>query len=107
MTLRWPFIVTPLSKSDELMPQKYDYRITLVGDTYKAEVIRRRTSQGTTVECQRQGFGSREEALAWAFVELKNYLEQRKRPKTQPKQRGKDAGSLKKKSTRCRSKRWP
>jgi hypothetical protein len=73
--------VTPLSKSDELMPQKYDYRITLVGDTYKAEVIRRRTSQGTTVECQRQGFGSREEALAWAFVELKNYLEQRKKAK--------------------------
>jgi hypothetical protein len=61
------------------MPQKYDHRITLVGDTYKAEVIRRRTSRGTTVECQRQGFGSREEALAWASVELKNYLERRKK----------------------------
>lgn len=46
--------------------------------TWSGRVVRRRTSRGTVIERERNGFVSRDEAQAWAVEQLVIYLAQRK-----------------------------
>lgn len=59
--------------------KKYGVRTRQDSDGFTAEVIRRRTSRGTTVERARGGFQSHEEAKAWADGQLAEYLALRQR----------------------------
>jgi len=60
------------------MAMKYCTTVTVVDGQFCARVVRRRTSRGTTVERERKGFASRQEAQEWAEKELVEYLRQRK-----------------------------
>ncbi len=46
--------------------------------TWSGRVVRHRTSRGTVIERERNGFASRDEAQAWAVEQLAIYLAQRK-----------------------------
>ncbi len=59
------------------MVLKYCTAVTVVDGQFCARVVRRRTSRGTTVERERKGFASRQEAHEWAEKELVEYLHQR------------------------------
>lgn len=56
---------------------KYCTTVTMVDGRFCARVVRRRTSRGTTIERERKGFASRQEAHEWAEKELADYLRQR------------------------------
>ena len=59
--------------------KKYGTRIRQESGAFIAEVVRRRTSRGTTVERTRGGFPNYEEAKAWAAAALVEYLSLRQR----------------------------
>jgi Protein of unknown function (DUF3622) len=54
--------------------KKYGTRVREESGGFTAEVIRRRTSKGTTVERTRGGFPNNEEAKTWAAAALAEYL---------------------------------
>jgi len=55
-------------------PKKYGFIIRKEIGSFTAEIVRCRTSRGTTVERARAGFPTYEEATAWAAAELQQYL---------------------------------
>jgi hypothetical protein len=76
------------SRGNDGMAKKYDI-ITRPDDAgWTAEVVRRKTSRGTTIERSQSGFASRDEALAWGQVNLDSYLATRAvRTKARKRQR--------------------
>jgi len=54
--------------------KKYDYRITELEGTWRAELTRRASARKTVVSKAQEGFTSEAEATAWAETELKALL---------------------------------
>lgn len=55
--------------------KKYDYRVEPVGDEWKAEIVRKKTSKLTVVSKSQAGFTSEDEALEWGRKELELFIQ--------------------------------
>ena len=54
--------------------KKFDCRVLKHGDSWTAEIIRRKTSKETVVSKSQSGFASEDDAQEWAEDELKSFL---------------------------------
>lgn len=54
--------------------KKFDCRVLKDGDSWTAEIIRRKTSKETVVSKSQSGFTSEDDAQEWAEGELKSFL---------------------------------
>lgn len=55
--------------------KKFECRIEQEGDTWTAQITRRKTSRETVVSKSQSGFASESEAKAWGDEALKSFLE--------------------------------
>ncbi|MGB5225672.1 MAG: DUF3622 domain-containing protein [Arenicellales bacterium] len=54
--------------------KKFDCRVLKDGDSWTAEIIRRKTSKEIVVSKSQSGFASEDDAQEWAEGELKSFL---------------------------------
>jgi hypothetical protein len=75
--------------------KKFDVVVSPSPDGFCAQVVRRRTAQGVTIEDSKGGFQTSEEADVWGRRALSEYLSARETKKDARRQKRADAQAVK------------
>ena len=75
--------------------KKFDVVVSPSPDGFCAQVVRRRTAQGVTIEDSKSGFQTSEEAVAWGSQALSEYLSGRETKKDARRQKRANAQAVK------------